>query len=87
MATTVTYDFSFPYSIDSYSGQSFPELAFEISLPGSLDQSVLMNAHLDTGAELSVFDGALLVPFLNLDLMAGPEVKLSAAVGFAIAAR
>jgi hypothetical protein len=87
VATSVTYPFSFPYSIDSYSGQSYPGLAFEVSLPDDPEASMFMNAYLDSGAELSVFDGGLIVPFLNLDLMAGPEVNLRAATGVALSAR
>jgi hypothetical protein len=44
-------------------------------------------AHLDTGAELSIFDGALLVPSLGIDLMAGRETRLNSLGAFAIAAR
>jgi hypothetical protein len=46
-----------------------------------------MRAHLDTGAELSLFDGALVVPILGIDLMAGREVRLDSAGAFAITAR
>ena len=87
MATVVIYEHSFPYSIDEFSGKSYPGLEVRLSLPGNDDVVTDVNAYLDTGAEFSVFDGAPLVVNNGLDLMAGREVKLSAAIGFAITAR
>ena len=87
MATGVTYDHSFPYSVDEFSGKSFPGLEVRLSLPGNDDLVTDVNAYLDTGAEFSVFDGAPLVANNRIDLMSGREVKLSAAVGYAITAR
>ena len=87
MATEVTYDHSFSYSVDEFSGKSFPGLEVRLSVPGNDDLVTDVNAHLDTGAEFSVFDGAPLVANNRIDLMSGREVKLSAAVGHAITAR
>jgi hypothetical protein len=87
VAAAVTYDHSFTYSIDKSSGKSFPGLEFRVSFPEVVDRAIDVKAYLDTGAELSVFDGALLVPRLGIDLMAGREVRLNAAAGFAISAR
>ena len=87
MSAAVIYDHSSSYSVDELSGKSFPGLEFRVSLPGATDRVIDINAYLDTGAELSIFDGALIVPRLGIDLMAGPEVRLNAATGFTISAR
>jgi hypothetical protein len=87
VSTSVTYEHSFAYSIDRFSGKSFPSLAFRVSLPKDPDTTVSLNAYLDTGAEFSVFDGALLVPTLGIDLMVGRELRLDSARGFALSAR
>jgi hypothetical protein len=87
VAAAVIYVHSFSYSIDEFSGKSFPGLEFRISLPEAIDPAIDINAYLDTGAELSIFDGALLIPRLGIDLMTGREVRLKAAAGFGISAR
>jgi hypothetical protein len=87
VATAVTYAHSFTYSIDEVSGDSFPGLEFRVSRPGIVDRTIDINAYLDTGAELSIFEGALLVPRFSIDLMAGREVRLNTAAGFGISAR
>jgi len=46
-----------------------------------------VRAHLDTGADLSLFDGALVVPTLGIELMAGREIRLSSAGAFVFSAR
>jgi hypothetical protein len=87
VATSVAYAHSFTYFVDEFSGKSFPGLKFHVSLPEKDDPSADVQAYLDSGAEFSVFDGSLIVSTLQIDLMAGREVRLSAAAGFAIAAR
>lgn len=87
MATSVDFAYSFPYLIDQFSGKSFPGLQFDVSLPGTSHLTAYVRAHLDTGAELSLFDGALVVPILGIDLMAGREVRLDSAGAFALSAR
>jgi hypothetical protein len=73
--------------VDEFSGKSFPGLEFHVSVPEKDDPSADVRAYLDSGAEFSVFDGSLVVSTLEIDLMAGREVRLSLAAGFAIVAR
>ena len=87
MSTAVEYGHSFPYLFDQATRKSFPGLQFDLSLPGNFHVTAYTRAHLDTGAELSLFDGALVVPTLGIDLMAGPEVALNSAGTFALSAR
>jgi hypothetical protein len=87
VASNVIYSHSFAYLVDEFSGRSFPGLELRVSLPSVANRTIDLNACLDTGAELSIFDGALITPQLGIDLMAGREIRLSAAAGFAIAAR
>jgi hypothetical protein len=85
--TTVAYAHSFAYFVDEFSGKSFPGLDFHVSLPEQNDPSADVRAYLDSEAEYSVFDGSLIVSTLEIDLMAGREVRLSVAAGLAITAR
>jgi len=87
VATNVEYVHSFPYSVDQFSGKSFPGLKFGVSLPESAHVELYINAYLDSGAEVSLFDGAPLVATLGIDLMVGREIRLDSARGFALGAR
>ena len=87
MAFAVTYTHSFNYLVDEFSGKSLPGLRLSLTLHGTDFPKADIRAYLDTGAEFSLFDGALLVSTLGMDLMAGPETGLSAASGVALAAR
>lgn len=87
MATGVNYVHSFPYAIDQISGKSFPGLQIDVSLPRRAHTTTYVKAYLDTGAEFSLFDGALVVPALGIDLMAGREVRLSSSGGYVLTAR
>jgi hypothetical protein len=87
VATLVTYAHSFPYSTDPVSGRTFPGLPVRLSLPGNSEPGVDVEPHLDSGAELSIFDGRLLVRALRLDLMAGREVILGSVGGSSLTVR
>lgn len=87
MTTLVSYAHSFPYSVDPISGRAFPGLPVRLSLPGILAPGIDVEPHLDTGAELSIFDGRLLVRAVRLDLMAGREVILDSVGGSSLAVR
>jgi hypothetical protein len=83
----VPYSHSFPYSTDPVSGRTFPGLPLRLSLPGNSELGVDVEPHLDTGTELSIFDGRLLVRALRLDLMAGREVILGSVGGSSLTVR
>jgi hypothetical protein len=85
--TLVTYAHFFSYCVDSLSGETFPGLPFRVSLPEEGDTAVDLIAHLDAGAELSIFDGARIASTLGIDLMAGREIRLGSVGGFALTAR
>src|SRR5271165_2376170 len=83
MASTVAYPHSFAYLLDPDSGTTYPGLRVSISVPTTGERVVDTVAQLDSGAELSLFDGALLVPLLGIDLMAGREMRMNSAGMFA----
>jgi hypothetical protein len=87
VASTVAYLYSFAYLVDPDSGTTFPGLRISVSALGNSDRIVDTAAQLDCGAEMSLFDGALLVPRLGIDLMAGREIRLGSIGGFTLAAR
>jgi hypothetical protein len=87
VASRVAYLHSFAYLSDPDSGKSFPGLWVQVSIPGNADRIVDTSAHLDTGSELSVFDGKPILRRLGIDLMAGPEIVLSSSAGFSLTAR
>ena len=87
MAVSVNYTHSFSYGIDPKTGKSFPSLQIDVSHPESGGRTTSVRAYLDSGAELSLFDGALVVPTLGIDLMAGPEVALDSVGVLALTAR
>jgi len=87
VAIAVTYSHSFDYVVDEFSGKSFPGLRLRVSTPANAQASADIRAYLDTGAEFSIFDGAVIVSQLGIDLMSGPELDLSPAWGFRFAAR
>ncbi len=87
MTKSVRYPFAFPYLIDAISAETFPGLPFRIYFSDRPAQTVDLIAHLDTGSELSILDGAPLVSELGLDLMSGPQRRLGTTTGFESVAR
>ena len=87
MPTGVTYAHSFPHLFDPFSGRTFPGLPIEVSSPDHVGRILETYAQVDSGAELSLFDGRFLVQRLEIDLMAGPEIVLASSGGFSLTAR
>ena len=73
--------------MDELSGEYVPGLQLDVWILGNPQRKTYLRAHLDSGADLSVFDGALLVQVLGLDLMAGREQRLESAQAYALTAR
>jgi hypothetical protein len=71
--------------LDPFSGKTFPGLPIEVSSPDHVGR-LETYAQVDSGAELSLFDGRL-VQRLGIDLMAGPEILLASSGGFSITGR
>lgn len=82
---TVDYDHEIQYGHDP-NGRPYPRLTVQVENPTAPDQALDIDAHLDSGAERSLFDGRL-APVLGLDLLSGAEVLLQSATGAALTAR
>ena len=82
---TVEYDHEFPYTHDDY-GKLFPRLTLQLSNPSNEEQAVDLDAYLDSGAEMSLFDGSL-SEILGLDLLSGEEWSFVSTAGRALTAR
>ena len=81
---TVHYGSEFGYTAVGQS--SAPLLALRVTAPASTGLSVDIDAHLDSGAERSLFDGAL-ASMLGLELLAGKAIRFAATAGPAFEAR
>jgi hypothetical protein len=81
------YSYAIPYLYDAGSGKRYPGLQVRISVPLGGNSAVDLNAHLDSGAEFSVFNGEILVPGLGLDLLLGKAIRCESALGVSIEAR
>lgn len=82
---TVSYEHEIPYGHDP-NGRRYPRLTFRIENPGKSAEAVDIDAHLDSGAERSVFDGRL-APLLGLELLDGPELILQSITGAKVSTR
>lgn len=71
----VDYSLELPYRTDESTGRRYPGLALSIRNPHDSDLSLDIEASLDSGAELSLFDGRLLRA-LGLSLESGPKILL-----------
>ena len=72
---TIEYRHQFPYLYGEDRGQ-FPGLLIDLCRPGELEEYVTIQAHLDTGAEYSLFDGELATG-IGLRLMEGEDFAFS----------
>lgn len=80
---TVNYTHDFVY-VDMGSSH-FPMLQFTLQAP-EIDQPIDVDAYIDSGAELSLFDGSLLMG-IGLDMGNGPERRYQTTAGTSITAR
>lgn len=71
---------------ESLENGSFPGLWVEVQQPGFTDESLAVQAHIDTGAEFSVFSG-FIARGIGLDLLAGDHITLVPTAGQGFAAR
>jgi hypothetical protein len=83
----VDYQHVLPYlPPEDGEGGSFPGLWVEVEPIGSTGASIGVQAHIDTGAEYSVFNG-FIAQSIELDLLAGEPVSLVPISGQGLAAR
>lgn len=85
MATVVFYDHEFVYRYNQQ-GKVSPIIQVQIRNPLDPAMVVEVDAHLDSGAERSLFDGVV-VRAVGLDLMAGSPMKYQATSGAGMDAR
>lgn len=82
----VSYTYQFGYTISEASGRSFPGLVIQIRTPDDEANTLDVQAHLDTGAEYSLFDGGIAAA-LGIDLLDGGTATFRPTAGPAIDAR
>ena len=82
--TIVSYGHDFPYITDTR-GNRFPALLLGIQVPQS-DETVDLDAYLDTGASTSLFDGSLLRA-IGVDLWTGEPSRYEGTSGTIVEAR
>jgi hypothetical protein len=83
----VDYQHVLPYQFpEDGEGESFPGLWVEIEPLGSTGESIRVQAHMDTGAEYSVFSG-FIAQSIELDLLAGELISLVPTAGQDLPAR
>jgi len=80
--TTVTYTYDFGYV--STGGRSFPLLRLVVRAANG--QAVAVDAHLDSGASQSLFDGEILSG-IGVNLLDGPLKRYGSAIGAEMEAR
>lgn len=82
---TVAYEHEIPYGHDP-NGRRYPRLTLRIENPVEPNEALDIDAHLDSGAERSLFDGRL-APLLGLDLLRGRELVLQSVTGMSVPTR
>lgn len=82
---TVNYTTLFNY-LYTERHRRFPGLSLQVQNPNSPDQAVDIEAHLDSGAEFSLFDGWI-ARAIGTDLLAGPVRRYAATRGGPFEAR
>lgn len=83
----IHYQHELPYLLpESLEDGSFPGLWVEVQQPGLTDESLAVQAHIDTGAEFSVFNG-FIARGIGLDLLAGGHITLVPTAGQGFGAR
>ena len=75
----VAYEHQVDYGYDS-DGNRFPRLDFQLAKAGVPDLTIDVDAHLDSGAERSLFNGKL-AAVLGFDLLDGPKLVYQTAMG------
>lgn len=72
----VTYDhvFNYLYGVDN---RQFPGLIIRVENPHDSERAIEVDAHLDSGAERSLFNGWI-ANTIGLELLSGPELKYKA---------
>lgn len=83
----VEYDRELDYRYDALLGGRYPMLQFHVARYPDFAGSVDVDAHLDSGAELSLFDGALIGRTLGVDLFDGRPINYQSASGWSLEAR
>lgn len=80
----VSYDHAFEYAYDDF-GNRVPRLMFRASNPEDSTVAVDVEAHLDSGAEKSLFNGEIGTT-LGIDVLAGKRIAYQSAVGVQLTA-
>lgn len=75
----VTYERRLAYAYDR-DGKRFPRLTFRISSATDPSRAMDVEAHLDSGAEKSLFDGRI-AAVLGFDVLDGPRMRYESATG------
>jgi hypothetical protein len=84
--TQVDYEYDFPYFVPGDGGPAFPGLLANVSRLDNPEESVDVEAHIDTGAEFSVF-GGWIATSIGLVLFEGEPINLAPTAGSVVPAR
>jgi hypothetical protein len=82
----VSYTHQLPYIVGDVDDKLFPGLVIQVRAPNADPEGFDIQAHLDTGAEYSLFDGGIAAA-LGIQLYGGEAVAFSPTAGPAIDAR
>ena len=82
---SVDYSYALGY-LPAERHRSFPGLPIQVGNPNVPDQAVEVPAHLDSGAEYSLF-GGWIARSIGLDLLSGPPRPYASTTGASIEAR
>jgi len=81
---TIEYPYQFDYTYDEH-GDLFPRLPLGVSRPGHSGKPVDIDAHVDSGAERSLFDGWIGAS-LGIDVLAGSRFAFETTMGSVLTA-
>ena len=82
---TVTYEYEFEYDHDP-DGKRYPRLSFQVARTAEPSRTIDVEAHLDLGAERSLFSG-LIGAALDIDMLSGPQLVFQSAMGSRLVTR